>query len=118
MLSRNLQEVIDRFCYVVQDNASNHTCIFPDKSSYYVCKWFELFHSKAKSCVINNGHMSIFFSLERGSRQGDLLSPYLCIIGVELLSLKLKANQDIHGIIINEVESLISLYADDQFPKP
>jgi hypothetical protein len=34
---------------------------------------------------------------------------------VELLSLKLKANQDIHGIIINEVESLISLYADDTF---
>jgi hypothetical protein len=27
----------------------------------------------------------------------------------------LKANQDIHGIIINEVESLISLYADDTF---
>ena len=24
-----------------------------------VCKWFELFYSKAKSCVINNGH--IFF---------------------------------------------------------
>jgi hypothetical protein len=25
-----------------------------------VCKWFELFYSKAKSCVINNGHMSIY----------------------------------------------------------
>ena len=80
-----------------------------------VCKWFELFYSKAKSCVINNGHMSNCFSLERGCRQGDPLSPYLFIIGVELLSLKLKANQDIHGIIINEVESLISLYADDTF---
>jgi hypothetical protein len=80
-----------------------------------VCKWFELFYSKANSCVINNGHMSNFFSLERGCRQGDPLSPYLFIIGVELLSLKLKANQDIHGIIINEVESLISLYADDTF---
>jgi hypothetical protein len=55
--------------------------------------------SKAKSCVINNGHMSNFFSLVRGCRQGDPLSPYLFIIGVELLSLKLKANPDIYGII-------------------
>jgi hypothetical protein len=30
MLSRNLQEVKDRFCYVVQDNASNHTTAFKE----------------------------------------------------------------------------------------
>jgi hypothetical protein len=49
----------------------------------------------------------------RGCRQGDPLSPYLFIIGVELLSLKLKRNPDIQGITINDDETLLSQYADD-----
>jgi hypothetical protein len=56
-----------------------------------------------------------FFNLERGYRQSDPLSPYLFIIGVELLSLKLKRNPDIQGITINDDETLLSQYADDTF---
>ena len=59
--------------------------------------------------------MSNFFSLSRGCRQGDILSPYLFIIGVELLAIKLKANPDIRGININGTEPLISQYADNTF---
>ena len=80
-----------------------------------LCKWFETLYSSASSCVINNGHLSHFFNLERGCRQGDPLSPYLFIIGVELLSLKLKRNPDIQGITINDDETLLSQYADDTF---
>jgi hypothetical protein len=36
-----------------------------------LCKWFETLYSSASSCVINNGHLSHFFNLERGFRQGD-----------------------------------------------
>ena len=57
----------------------------------------------------------IFFYLERGCRQGDPLSLYLFIIGVELLSLKLKSNPLIRGVKINDTESLVSQYADDTF---
>jgi hypothetical protein len=40
----------------------------------------------------------------------DPLSPYLFIIGVELLSSKLKRNPDIQGITINDDETLLSQY--------
>lgn len=32
-------------------------------------KWFKTLYAESKSCVINNGHMSNFFNLERGCRQ-------------------------------------------------
>ena len=35
----------------------------------YICKWFQTLYAESKSCVINNGHMSNFFNLERGCRQ-------------------------------------------------
>ncbi len=40
-------------------------------------KWFKTVYTNAQSCVINNGHYSKFFNLERGCRQGDPWSPYL-----------------------------------------
>jgi hypothetical protein len=51
-----------------------------------ICKWFKTLYAESKSCVINNGHMSNVFNLERRCRQEDPISPYLFIIGVELLS--------------------------------
>ena len=80
-----------------------------------ICRWFDTFYKDSKNCVINNGYMSKFFSLERGCRQGDPLSPYLFLIGVELLSLKLKSNSLIKGMSLGNSESLISQYADDTF---
>ena len=56
---------------------------------------------------------SNFFALERGVRQGCLLSPYIFLLCVEILAERIRMNQDIKGISINGNEIKISQYADD-----
>ena len=78
-----------------------------------IIKWFNVLYKDIVSCIQNNGHLSPFFSIQRGVREGDPLSPYLFILSVELLSAALKNNPNIKGIKINNSEYLISQYADD-----
>ena len=45
---------------------------------------------------------SNFFTLKRGVRQGDLLSPYRLVAAVETLASAIRQNSDIKGIYIEE----------------
>ena len=76
-------------------------------------KWIQLFYRDANSCITNNGHLSNFFPIERGVRQGCPLSPYLFIICIELLSNKINISEDIKGIFYMNQEFKRSLFADD-----
>ena len=78
-----------------------------------MCKWISTFYSNIKSTVLVNGNISQWFSINRGCRQGDPISPYLFILCVEILAIMTRENKDIKGIFINDVEHKLSQYADD-----
>lgn len=78
-----------------------------------IINWVKVFYHNISSAVIQGGNLSDFFNIGRGCRQGDPLSPYLFIICAEILALKIRENDNIHGIEITRVEHKLSQFADD-----
>ena len=82
-----------------------------------ILRWVEVFSKEISSCVINNGHTSTFFSIQKGVRQGCPLLPYLFIICIELLAISITNDTNLKGMpFSNENLTLtckICLYADD-----
>ena len=74
--------------------------------------WINVFYTDSQSCVYNNGHMSEFFTIERGVRQGCPLS-HLFIIAIEILSHLINSDTNIKGITIVENEIKNTMFADD-----
>ena len=75
--------------------------------------WVKTFYQNIQSCVINNGLASDYFTLERGVRQGDPLSPYLFLLAIETLAISIRENPEIDGIKIGKNEIKLLQYADD-----
>ena len=92
---------------------------FIDKTlKYYnfgqsIRKWVNIFQNGSESSIIQNGFISESFSLRRGCRQGDPISPYLFVLAAEILGKMIRKNQHIQGININNKNFKLSQYADD-----
>ena len=74
---------------------------------------FSVFRKNSIAAVSQAGFLSPFFSLSRGCRQGDPISSYIFLLSAEILSIRIKGNEDIKGIHIGQKEHVISQYADD-----
>ena len=76
-------------------------------------RWVKLCYTDISSCVMNFKHSSPYFSINRGVRQGDSLSPYLFILAVELMSINIRNDDNIRGLNYENNEIKILSYADD-----
>ena len=76
-------------------------------------KWIKVLYNNPEGCVLNNGYTGKYFSLQRGVRQGDPLSPYIFILALELLAVKIREENAIRGFKISQRDIKIALYADD-----
>ena len=71
------------------------------------------FLNNAESCVVNNGHSTGYFPLERSTRQGDPLSAHFFILCVESLFIQILEDEIIIGLVTVDHEIKLSAYADD-----
>ena len=79
----------------------------------YIIEWIDILHLDIKATVLQNGFMSDHINIYRGCRQGDPVAPYIFLLCAEILSILIKNNKQIKGIVIDNKQFTISQYADD-----
>ena len=60
-----------------------------------------------------DGHLTDKIHLEQGVPQGDIISPYIFIIAVEILLIKITKSKNIQGVKIGKKECKAQTFADD-----
>ena len=65
-------------------------------------QWIHVLYENASSCVLNNGFSAGPLSLGRGVRQGNPLSPYLYIIVLGVLAIRIRSDDTIQDFKFGE----------------
>ena len=73
-------------------------------------KWVLLFFQKRETYLLLQGHMEEKILLEQGVPQGDILSPYIFNICVEILLFKITQTDKLDGVTFAKVESRCEAY--------
>jgi exonuclease III len=108
LLLIDFEKAFDSISWTFLQNCLDFLKFGPD-----IKRWISTLYKDASTCVTVNGQYSQWFPILRGVRQGDPLSPYLYLIGAEILSLMIRNNNIIKGIKMKERENLLAQFADD-----
>ena len=108
LVSVDFQQAFDTVSWKFIDKTLDYFNFGPS-----IKKWIKLFQTGAQSCILQNGFLSDSFTLQRGCRQGDPISPYIFILCVEILGKMIRIDRKLQGIKINNKEFKLSQYADD-----
>ena len=65
----------------------------------YILCWVRTFLTQRKAQILLGGHLTDSIPLEQGVPQGDIISPYIFILMVEILLIKITKTKNIKGII-------------------
>ena len=104
----DFKKAFDIIDHVFMNNALSLLGFGPD-----IIQWITLFFKNRTAKILMGGHMSDEIHLRQGVPQGDVISPYIFILLVELLLLKINYTKNLTGIIFAKVESRSETFADD-----
>ena len=76
-------------------------------------KWIQIFNTDIIAYVLQCGFLSKEIPISRGCRRGDPISPYLFLIGTEVLARMIKINPELCGIKFGDNEFKLTQFADD-----
>ena len=108
LVSIDFEKAFDSVDWVFMEKVLKHFGFGKD-----IIQWVSAFYKDIKSSIIVNGQASSSFDIERGCRQGDPISPYLFILCAEVLACRIREDENIKAIKIDDTEFKISQFADD-----
>ena len=108
ILSLDFEKCFDKIEFEAIYGAMSYFGIAP-----YVIQWTKTMYEGFTVNVQNNGKFSENFKIERSVHQGGPCSAYYFLLCAELLAIALKEDQEIQGVMVNEIMNLLNQYADD-----